>query len=107
MDQIVIENLLKMGFTPTTYEGQDGVFYTKKIKASDVPYLAEKVVDDDVLFGDDLVTYCVCPDGEVQLVYGDQYEKGHMFSPEGQALLLDIGYPTYHLSVDGGTCQLA
>lgn len=101
MNQAVIENLLRMGFAPAEYEGQDGVFYVKKLKASDVPYLAEKVVDNDVLFDDDQVTYCVCPDGEVQLVYGDQHEKGPMSSPEGRALLLDIGYPDYDLGNEG------
>lgn len=90
MDRSVIENLLATGFVETRYKGQEGVFYTKQMKASDVPYLAQKVVDDDLLF-------CVCPDGEVQLVYGDQFEKAPMLSAEGRALLVDSGYPDYGL----------
>ncbi|MGP0171247.1 hypothetical protein ACSVIJ_05115 [Pseudomonas sp. NCHU5208] len=98
MDQAVIDNLQQMGFTLTHYQGQEGDFYTKKMKASEVPYLVHNVIDDDVLCSDDEVTYCVCPDGEVQLVYSDQFEKASMQSAEGRALLTDIGYPSYELA---------
>lgn len=97
MDQAVIDKLVSLGFTLTNYQGQEGDFYVKKMKASEVPYLVKHVIDDDLLFSGDEVTYCVCPDGEVQLVYADQFEKAPMLSPEGRALLTDIGYPSYDL----------
>lgn len=97
MDQAVIDKLVSLGFTLTNYQGQEGDFYVKKMKASEVPYLVKHVIDDDLLFSSDEVTYCVCPDGEVQLVYADQFEKAPMLSPEGRALLTDIGYPSYDL----------
>ena len=99
---ITIEALVANGFEPTTYDGQPGTFYVKKLKASQMPYFNEHVVDNELVFDTDEIVVEVF-DGEengapllvVQLVdqNTDYFEEAvPVESKEGLALLKDAGF---------------
>jgi len=92
---ITNEQLVANGFKPVEYKKQEGVFYAKTLKAADMPYFSEHVVDDMYVFDCDTIVVEVCPDGRVQLVDQDTHyveEAVPVDSEEGRALLADAGF---------------
>ena len=80
------------GFVPTTYEGQEGEFLTKKVRVEQMPYAAKHLIDDDSIFGTFEAITEVIPGGRVQLYIPDaDYAEGPVpiGSEEGQALIND------------------
>ena len=86
------EELITAGFLLVKYEGQNGDFLSKTVKAEDMSYAGEHLVDSDYIYGDMLATTEVTPDNKVQLSIMDaDYVEGPVDfeSEEGQFLLKD------------------
>jgi hypothetical protein len=91
-----IETLTRNGFIPTTYAGQEGIFYVKKVAARDMPYFSSHAVDGEDLLDSDIVVVEVTPGELVQLSVedSDYYEEPvSIHTEEGLALLRDVGFP--------------
>jgi hypothetical protein len=96
---IEVEKLKSAGFAETTYEGQDGVFLTKKMSVMDMPYYREHVVDNQILYEDDIAVIEVgitarFPNGGIQMVAeGTDYieEMTDVNSEDGISLLREAG----------------
>ena len=94
-----IENLKAAGFVETTYEGQEGVFWTKRMSLKDMPYYKEHMVDNDLYFESDIaIIECAetkkFPKGGVQMVLEEiDYieEMVAVDSEEGISLLKQAG----------------
>lgn len=73
---VACEALVAAGFVETHYEGQEGVFYTKRLRAADMPFARDFIIDNDSVFPEDEVVLEVTPDRCVQLVVpaGDYIE---------------------------------
>lgn len=86
--------LIRSGFSPVRYEGQDGEFLAKKLRLKDMPRAAAQLVDDDTFFGDMEVITEVTPDGRVHfLILEVDYVEGPVLldSPDARELLDDAG----------------
>lgn len=96
IEQIMDRNQLeKCGFLPVEYEGQEGVFMSKTLIASNMPNFLKEVVDDDVVFNTDEVIVEVCPNNTVHLLClnADYIQEAvPVDCEEGRALLTDAGY---------------
>lgn len=86
------DELIDRGFTPRTYEGQEGEFLVMVAKLEDMPYASAHLVDGDLFFGDLEAITEVMPNGLIQFTVSDaDYVEGpvELSSEEGQALLQD------------------
>lgn len=86
--------LIRSGFSPVHYEGQDGEFLAKKLRLQDMPRAAAQLVDDDTFFSDMEVITKVMPDGRVHfLILEVDYVEGPVAldSPDARMLLDDSG----------------
>ena len=86
--------LIRSGFSPVRYEGQDGEFLAKRLRLKDMPRAAAQLVDDDTFFGDMEVITEVTPDGRVHLLILEvDYVEGPvpLDSPDARMLLNDAG----------------
>lgn len=84
--------LVQRGLKPVQYEGQDGEFLMAKLPVQALPNIAPLVIDQELVFGEDLAVVEVCPDATVQLYLPSShtlYGRHPMHSPEGQAILAD------------------
>lgn len=98
-NRVNIEKLQAAGFVETTYEGQSGVFYTKRMPLSEMPYYRENVVDNDLYLETDVAIIECCttdkfPDGGVQMtIDGLDYleDMVGIDSEEGTSLLRQAG----------------
>ncbi|MHD0644446.1 hypothetical protein ACYPKM_02265 [Pseudomonas aeruginosa] len=88
---IDMQKLAELGFIEVTSEGETS--YVKTTIAHDVPYLREHAVDGEVLREGDTVTLTLLSSGEISMSYADEHECYAVSSPEGMALLYDVGYP--------------
>ncbi len=93
-----IEVLEQAGFEKTFYPEQKETraFWTKKLRARDMPYVREHLVEDGSAITDDTeVVVEITPDGGVQMTVGfDYYEDPvPVESDEGRGLLRDAGVP--------------
>lgn len=94
-----IEKLKAAGFVETTYPGQDGVFLTKRMPISDMPYAREHIIDGDWVGETDIavIEYVPAnhfPGGGVQMSVDktDYMEEAVLVTTEeGLALLRDAG----------------
>lgn len=94
-----IEKLKSAGFLETTYPGQDGVFWTKRMPISEMPYAREHVADGEWVAETDIaiieyVPASLFPGGGVQMtVVNTDYmeETISITTEEGLALLRDAG----------------
>jgi hypothetical protein len=89
------DDLLAAGFAEKTYENQVGIFIAKSLKAWDMPYMKEHVIDGEYIFEDSDVVVEVTPRNEVQLfvAHADYLEGPYpVDSEDGHALLKDAGY---------------
>ena len=83
--------LLNAGFIATTYAGQEGAFFVRRTRASDMPYLG-KQIDGDFILEDSIVVTEVIPNGRVQVSIpetGYLEEPVDAISEEGQGALRD------------------
>lgn len=83
--------LLSAGFIATTYAGQAGVFFVRRTKASDMPYLRGQI-DGEIIYEDSIVVTEVIPNGRVQVSIpetGYLEEPVDAISEEGQGALRD------------------
>lgn len=93
--KITTDQLIANGFKPVQYEGQDGTFFTKVLKASAMPRFSKNVVDGETVFDTDNIVIEVIPNGFVQLVdqNSDYFEEGvSVDSQAGRDLLEDAGF---------------
>ena len=96
---IDIEKLKAAGFVETTYPGQEGVFWTKRMPISAMPYAREHIADGDLVCETDIavieyVPANLFPGGGVQLTVGntDYMEEAVSVTKEAcMALLRDAG----------------
>ena len=94
-----ITKLKAAGFVEATYPGQEGVFLTKRMPISEMPYARKHVVDDEYVCDTDIavieyVPVNLFPGGGVQMVVEntDYAEEAiSAISDEGLALLRDAG----------------
>lgn len=99
--QALIEILLAHGFTKKNYD-QDGNtedkgdYYCKTVKACDMPYMKEHVVDEELVFSEDTFVVELCPTMSVQaVVVSGDYSETYREGDAGAALLLaDAGVPS-------------
>ena len=86
------EALIAAGFTPTTYNGQDGEYLVKTVPIERLPAAGARLVDEDFnLSGMDADTEVV-PDGTVQLYIPDADhldDRQPVDSEAGRAMLAD------------------
>ncbi len=88
------EKLLAAGFMPTVYQGQNGEYLAKELKASQMPYFMAHIVDNEIVYESDRIVVEVCPNDTVQLADqdADYFEDPvPLDSEEGRALLTDAG----------------
>lgn len=86
------EYLVSGGFVPTTYDGQDGEFLTKRVCVGNMPHAAEHLIDGDLIFGSSEAVTEIIPGDLVQFHIPDaDYLDGPVpvDSDEGQALIRD------------------
>jgi len=91
---ITSEQLIAAGFVETHYPGQEGVFYTKRMAAWDMPYTRENIVDNDSVMPEDEVVVEVTPGRGIQMsISSADYveESVPLDTPEGLGLLRDAG----------------
>lgn len=85
-------NLLDKGFAPKLYSDQDGIFLSKTLPVSHMPYMMEKVVDEEFIFSGSDAVMEICPDKTVLLYISDsdydEKQNGYLHD-EGWALLAD------------------
>lgn len=97
----LVKLLRESGFVETTYPGQEGVFLTKRLPISTMPYAREHIVDGVTVGDSDMAVVEYLPDplypgGGVQMTVDktDYYEEAILAqSPEGLGLLRDAGVP--------------
>lgn len=92
---ITNQHLIQSGFEEKRYEGQEGVFYTKQLKAREMDCVREQLVDDIEVFLDSNVVVEATPDKRVQLYIADADHLEGPFpleSEEALLLLKDAGF---------------
>lgn len=92
---ITNDQLIANGFKPVNYDGQEGTFYTKILKASAMPRFSKHVVDGETVFDTDNIVVEILPNGSVQLVDQDSDYVEEAVSVDSQAgcdLLEDAGF---------------
>ena len=92
---ITNQHLLQSGFEEKRYEGQEGVFYSKQLKAREMDGVREQVVDDIEVFLASAVVVEATPDTQVQLYIAaaDHLEGPFPLESEEALLLLkDAGF---------------
>ncbi|AHY45250.1 hypothetical protein [Stutzerimonas decontaminans] len=90
------DQLAAAGFVETTYDGQEGIFYTKRQQAWDMPYVREHIIDNEEVLPETEVIVEVTPDQHVQMYIRDaDYAEGPfaLESDEALGLLKDAGFP--------------
>lgn len=92
-NQQIRARLSEFGFAPKTYEGQPEVFHSKTLRAWDMPYVREYIIDGDLLFQDSMVTVELLPNNCLQLSADTDYfeEPVPLDTDEAFALLVDAG----------------
>lgn len=99
----LIALLLAHGFAEARYDEQPGVFYSKKLPVSDMPYMVEHVVDGELVGEIDIAVVEITPDFKVQMVVleTDYMETDLPLTGAGYALgvdlLADAGVPRSEL----------
>lgn len=84
--------LVRHGFSPVRYDGQEGEFLVAKLTIQALPNIAPLVIDQDLVSDEDLAVVEVCPDATVQLYLPSSdilCGRHSMHSREGQAILAD------------------
>lgn len=93
---ITVEKLLAFDFSEKRYEGQEGIFITKVLKAKDMPAVLRDLVDEDEVLSEHDVIVELTPYHTVQAYIPDadllvgQYDAG---TEDALDLLRDAGYP--------------
>lgn len=89
-----IEVLKASGFVAVEYPGQQGVFYTKKLPVTDMPYMREHAIDYDLIGETTVMLVEVTPDRRVQMttINTDYVEEAVAIdTDEAAGLLRDAG----------------
>ncbi|MDO5947158.1 hypothetical protein [Burkholderia cepacia] len=89
-----IEVLKASGFVPVEYQDQQGIFYTKKLPVTDMPYMREHAIDYDLISETTVMLVEVTPDRRVRMTATntDYLEEAvGIDTDEGAALLRDAG----------------
>lgn len=83
--------LIAAGFTPRTYEGQEGEFYVVERPAEAFAFCRLHVIDNEWVTGDMLTAIEICPGSLIQIYIaeGDYANTYGLNTPEGQELLQD------------------
>ncbi|WP_176000192.1 hypothetical protein [Burkholderia vietnamiensis] len=89
-----IKVLTASGFAPVEYPDQQGTFYAKKLRVTDMPYMRTHAIDHETIFESTEMIVEVMPDRRVQMIATNaEYVEAPVGieTEEGAGLLRDAG----------------